>query len=53
MGDAIAFCYILVLGHNGTGTQWVWDTTGLVHNGTGIQRDRYTMVLGHNGTGTQ
>ena len=46
------------LGHNGTGTQWDWDTVGLGHSGMGhngnvTQRDRDTVGFGHNGTGTQ
>ena len=31
--------------HSGTGTQWVWCTVGLGHNGSG--------GLGHNGSGAQ
>ena len=54
------------LEHNGTGTQWDWDTVRLGHgvlghNGTGTQWDRThldrdkvgwdTVRLGHNGLG--
>ena len=35
--------------HNGTGTQRDWYTTGLEHNGTGAHRDWYTMGLVPNG----
>ena len=41
------------MGHNGTGAQWDWDTTGLGHNGTGAQRDWDTTGLGHFRMGPQ
>ena len=37
--------------HNGTGTQWDWDTMGLGHNGTGTQWDWDTMGLNTVGLG--
>ena len=41
------------MGHNGTGTQWDRDTTGLGHNRTGTYQDWDTTGLGHTRTGTQ
>ena len=46
------------MGHNETGTQGDWDTTGLGHNSTGTHCNWDTvgcdtMWLGHNETGEQ
>ena len=40
------------MGHNGTGTQWDWDTTGLGHTRTGTQQDWDAPGPGHNGIGS-
>ena len=50
----MSYCLTLTLthglAHNGTGTQWNWDTIRLGHNGTGRQWDWDTMGLADNGT---
>ena len=40
-------------GHNGTRTQWDWDTRGLGHNGAWTQGNWDKRGLGHHGTGTR
>ena len=40
-------------GNNGTETQWIWYTMGLIHNEYGTEWDWDTMSLVHNGTDAQ